>query len=461
MKRLLLLFAAAALFACSPQTVAEEPEIDPSSLKAIRGSIPVTENSCIYEGCPSFTLVLENPNEVDVKADINVRFETDKGKALFTLEAGSVTVPASGIKDVDIAVNDKMEPGFYKASCFVNGRNVKALRFGIDPFDIVSAPDKQADFDQFWEDAINQLKSLEMQPRITQLPKKTGVYLVEINSVPDGLTGEPVTVRGYLAEPSDASADKKYPVLIHFEGYDSQNPTGKLSCPSGATNFIEFYFSTRGQVINNRTAGQRTDGIDQDFVNTYGDWFAFNFGQRDAYYYRGAFMDCVQAVRFVASREGADIGHIFAEGKSQGGAFSYACAALSTDYPLAAIAPGVAFLGDFPDYFEIAGWPASTAKAEAKKVWGDPDKDAAAKESMFAFLSYFDTKNLATRISCPIIANIGLKDETCPPHTNIAPYNNALTPKDQKQMYFYPDMGHDIPSGWDTKIRNFFKTLLK
>ena len=48
-------------------------------------------------------------------------------------------------------------------------------------------------------------------------------------------------------------------------------------------------------------------------------------------------------------------------------------------------------------------------------------------EEMYAFLSYFDTKNLATRISASVIACSGLQDGTCPPHTNLAPYNNLST----------------------------------
>ena len=82
-------------------------------------------------------------------------------------------------------------------------------------------------------------------------------------------------------------------------------------------------------------------------------------------------------------------------------------------------------------------------------------------DEMYAFLSYFDTKNLATRISCPIMANMGLKDVTCPPHTNIAPFNNALTPASEKEMHYYAEMGHDIPKGWDAMVKKFFKAHMK
>lgn len=82
-------------------------------------------------------------------------------------------------------------------------------------------------------------------------------------------------------------------------------------------------------------------------------------------------------------------------------------------------------------------------------------------DQMYGFMSYFDTKNLATRVGCPIFACIGLKDNICPPHTNIAPYNNALTPAADKQMTFYADMGHEYPSGWDSNYVKFFKAYMK
>ena len=110
----------------------------------------------------------------------------------------------------------------------------------------------------------------------------------------------------------------------------------------------------------------------------------------------------------------------------------------------------MAFLGDFPDYFQIVGWPAETAKSEAKKK-GLTD------EQMYAFLSYFDTKNLATLISAAVLASSGLQDGTCPPHTNIAPFNNLLTPAADKEYIFAPEMQHDYPQGWTTKWNNFFK----
>ena len=457
MKKLFFLFTAIAFTAtmmasCEPHTgvTPEEPkDTIPAELLPLTQSVPV-ENNWIFDSKPTITVHVENPNAVAVNADIIVMITTDLKKSVTNIQQ-TVSVPAKAALDVSITTPDDLAPGFYRANCIVNNKGARAFNFGISPEKIVSAPDKQPDFDDYWAAAKEQLDAIDMNAQLTELPTKSTdkrkIYLVELQSVPDSPDGDPVIVRGYYAEPQDGL---KHPVILHFYGYDSQNATSWPPCPGGNdSEYAEFFFSIRGQMLNNRAAANRVPDGKGDFVNIYGDWFAYNFGVKDGYYYRGAFMDCVQAVRFMATRETSDMTQLFAEGSSQGGALSYATAALS-DYPFTAIAPCVAFLGDFPDYFNIVGWPAETAKA---------NKGSMTDEEMYAFLSYFDTKNLATRISCAVIACSGLQDGTCPPHTNLAPYNNLQT--EDKVIYYYPEMGHEIPADWNKKIMNFFKERMK
>ena len=450
-KKSLLLFAALSIaaladFGCRPNNP-EEPDT-PGELQKVTAKVPVTQN-WIYEGKPTITIQIENPNKVAVESAVQVRLSTDVKTAVGVLES-TVEVPASGTLDVDVTTETELPPGFYRAICKVDGKSAGDFFFGVSPEKIVSAPDKQADFDAYWDAAKAELAAIDMKPNMieatSQSSAKRKVYLVEFQSVPDQPGGDPVTVRGYYLQPQD---HRKHPVIMHFYGYDS-SPKTSMYCPSGgSSDYAEFYLSTRGQMINNRASEYRADGIKLDFTNTYGDWFAFQFGNKDGYYYRGAFMDCVQAVRFMAQQATSDMSNLFAEGSSQGGALTYATAALS-DYTFSAIAPCVAFLGDFPDYFKIVSWPGEVAKA---------NKGDMTDEQMYAFLSYFDTKNLATRIHCPVIASSCLQDGTCPPHTNLAPYNNLKST--DKEIHFYPLLHHDIPSDWPGKWDAFFKARIK
>ena len=468
MKTRLCIFSLALAFACLLITGAcgcEKPKPEeelkpadttaveePADLSLVKSTVPVT-NDWIWSGKPEITIHIDNPNKAAVRLGVKVRFATDKKKEVET-RTDSVDVAGESALDYTVTTTKDLEPGYYRATCYVNGKLARSFHFGIDPFDIVSPPDKQDDFESFWQAAKDQLAAVEMNAVLKEITEKSSsarkVYLVEFYSVPDGAEGDPVKIRGYYCEPQDGA---KHPVLLHFYGYDTQGSKAKCECPSGGNSqYAEFYLSHRGQYLNNRPATTHNPGIDEDCVNIYGDWLAYHFGDKDSYYYRGAFMDAVQAVRFMATRETSDMNKLFAEGSSQGGALCYACASLS-DYPFTAITPNVAFLGDFPDYFQIVGWPAETYKKEAKEL-GMTD------EEMFAFLSYYDTKNLATRISCAVLATSGLMDGTCPPHTNIAPFNNLLTPAEDKEYHFYPTMTHDYPKDWYSIIENFRKKYL-
>lgn len=430
-------------------TLTEVMLLNPASLRPLTLSVPVTDN-WVFDARPSITIHVENPYTETVTANAEIIITTDKMVSVDTLTA-VVNVAANGADNIVLTTSENLAAGFYKATCIVDDDLARAFVFGINPTAIVSAPDAQTDFADFWAAAKTQLEAIEMNPVLTEITAKSTaarkVYLVEFNSIPDGLTGEPVIVRGYYCEPTDG---KKHPVIMHYLGYDSgYRPGGqdvKPYCPSGDAEptYAEFYLSTRGQSINNRAAEEREADGKGDFVNTYGDWFAFNFGNKDSYYYRGAFMDCIQAICFMATRPTSDMNNLFGEGQSQGGAFTYAAAALS-DHPFRAIAPGIAFLGDFPDYFDIVNWPAYVAR-ENQGTMTDAE--------MFAFLSYFDTKNLAPSITAATYACLGLQDNVCPPHTNIAPYNNiAVT---DKQLIINPELMHQVASTWYSEMMAFF-----
>lgn len=439
----------------------EDPPVDPSTLKALVATAPVPDNQFIFDAKPSFVLQINNRNEVPVSENLTVKVLTDKQELITTLDLGEFTVPALTTIDKEITLDYDFSPGFYKAQCVIQKRIARAVNFGIRPTEIVSAPDMQADFDTFWADAYAQLKAVDMNPTFTQT-KYDGTWMVSLNSIPDGLEGEPMVIRCYYVEPTQDG--KAHPVIVHYYGYDDWSP-GQLECPHGRGEFAHLYVSTRGQRINCRKASLRQDGIEEDFVNPYTkQWFTVNFGDKDSYYYRGAYMDCVQGIRFLALCEDAkvkgkvDMSNLFVEGMSQGGAFSYAAAALSVEYPVKALSAAVAFMGDFPDYFTIVpneggGFPGMAQNCKKALGWSDTQ--------MYEFLSYFDTKNLATKVSCPILACSGLEDNICPPHTNIAPFNNAQTSASKKEYIFYASMGHSYPSGWDGKVKTFFKSYIK
>lgn len=439
---------------CEKKTAKNEPQqpaeqIVPADMSLVTPSVLITDN-WVWSGKPQITFHITNGNAGAVKLGAKVVITTDK-KAAVTTITDSVVIGAKSEKDVVLTTTANLEPGIYHAKCYVETKSARTFNFAIDPFEITSVNDRPSDFDAFWQAAKEQLTAIDMHAQLTEIPERSTaqgkVYLVEMNSVPDGLTGEPVKIRGYYCEPNDG---QKHPVILHFYGYDTQGYTGAVDCPYAGAN-AEFYLSHRGQYLNNRPAGTNL-GVAEETVNIYGDWFRYNLGEKDTYYYRGAYMDVVQAIRFMATRETSDMTKLFAEGSSQGGALTYVAAALS-DYPFTAIAANVAFMGDFADAKDIgslAYWEISD------HYW----QDGVPIETSLRYLPYFDIKHMTPRISCAVLASSGLADDVCPARLNIVPFNNLATPADKKVYIIEPEMGHSYPASWSKKMKELFEKYM-
>jgi len=324
------------------------------------------------------------------------------------------------------------QPGFYRCSVWAEKEGLRgeeiSFNIGYEPEKIESPVDAPPDFEQFWKTTRAELDNIKPEYQMKLLPdKSTGyrnLYHVTMQSFGN------VTVEGYFATPKKPGL---YPAIIGYMGYGSDPwMPGSDNNPE----FAEFVLSVRGQGI-------------QKVTNTYGDWIVYGLDSKENYYYRGAFMDLVRAVDFVVSRPEVDPEQIVAEGGSQGGAFTLVASAL--DQRIKAAAPTIPFLSDYPDYFRIAPWPAS---AFTGYLLQNPGKTW---DEIYRLLSYFDVKNLAPWIKCPVLMAAGLQDNVCPPHTNFAGYNLITS---EKKYLVFPDQGHSVPEEWYRIRMDFFKEKL-
>lgn len=297
-----------------------------------------------------------------------------------------------------------LEPGFYQ----VRLRDSVRFNIGVRPEDVVSLPDAQPDFDAFWERTFAELDTVPLEPEWVEIPEFSNETRTTYDVYYKSLGGE--TAGCSICIPN---APGKYPVYIQYMGYGA--PTFRFD-PSGSPDRIDVLVSVRGQGIFKKAAES---------------WVSQGIASKETYYYRGAFCDVKRAVEFVASLEKADADKIVAMGESQGGAFTAVAAAADKRIKVASLA--VPFLGDYPDYAKIVSWPVHEVFAEA-------DRQGITREDLFRTLSYFDVKNFAPRITCPVIMAFGLQDPTCPPHTNFSIYNNLGT--GDKRFVCVPTCGH-------------------
>jgi cephalosporin-C deacetylase-like acetyl esterase len=194
----------------------------------------------------------------------------------------------------------------------------------------------------------------------------------------------------------------------------------------------------------------RGHGNSQDHVNPgFPGYLQHHVDDKELYIYRGAYMDCVRAVDFLYSRREVDTSRIVVEGGSQGGALSFATAALDPER-IDLCVPHVPFLSDFRDYFQIAAWPGGEFGEYFKAHPGIPE------DLIYKNLSYIDIKNLAPWIKAPVLMSVGLMDPTCPPHINFAAYNQLQV---QKQYKVYPYAGHSLPGEYHGLMMDYIRTM--
>jgi len=375
-------------------------------------------------------LSLRNTRTERLRFNVLFVFRTDKHKLIDSLV---VPINLNPGKWITTAIPLKLvQPGFYRCSMYFQENGTAGIphtfNIGYEPLKISSTIDAKPDFDSFWQQSLADLAKAEPDYKLTLLPEYSGgsknIFHVEMLSYMN------VKIEGYYAVPKVSG---KFPAIANFMGYGSD---ARIPNPEQNPGFAEFVLSVRGQGI-------------QKPNNVYGEWNTWGLAAKETYYYRGAFLDLVRAVDFLCSRPEIDVEKIVAEGGSQGGAFAMVVAAL--DKRIKAIAPTIPFLSDYRHYFQIVPWPRSNFE---KYLATHPD---ATWGKIYDVLSYFDVKNLAPRIACPVLMAVGLQDEICPPYTNFAAFNQI---KSEKQVRVYHDHAHRTPDEWHDIRLKFFREKL-
>ena len=389
----------------------------------------------ILTGSPDAELLLKlvNGKKLSLPGIAAFRVVSDFGEEVFFNEQG-VILAGKSTTPLKITVPG-IQPGFYKVYFTFKSKlafKEYSFSFGYEPEKIISPPDPRPDFDSFWDKAKQDLADVDPRYKLTKIDtlctSKRDVYLVEMHSLGD------VLIRGWYSVPVKPG---KYPAIMQVPGYTGNMRPEYVDYGDG---YIGFGLNIRGH------------GNSQDDVNPGFPGFLFaGIEDEDTYIYRGAYMDCTRGIDFLLSRPEVDTTRVAVEGGSQGGALTFATAALNNTR-IKACAPQVPFLSDFQDYFKLAAWPGNEfidfVENGKSMSW----------DEVYNILSYFDIKNLAGRIHAPMLMGVGLVDDVCPPHTNFAAYNQVTS---EKQYIVYPLAGHGLPEEFNARKMEFFRHVLK
>ena len=288
--------------------------------------------------------------------------------------------------------------------------------FAVNPEQVVSPLSQPEGLDDYWKRARRELDAVAPQFKMIRqdslcTPTKE-VFLVEMRSLGN------ILVRGWYLKPT---APGKYPAILHVQGYGSDKKANQGYQGDDMAAFV----------LNIRGHGNSRDHVNPGFPG----FLQHHIEDKELYIYRGAYMDCLRAVDFLYSRPEVDTSRVAVEGGSQGGALSFATAALDNER-INLCVPHVPFLSDFRDYFALVSWPGG------EFVQYVEDHPEVGWEKVYHTLSYIDIKNLAPWVKAPVLMAIGLEDEVCPPHINFAAYNQLTVPK---EYVIYPWAGHGLP----------------
>ncbi len=289
---------------------------------------------------------------------------------------------------------------------------------------------KKEDFDEFWEQTIAEAQAAPLNPERTKLdyPSKA----VTVNEVSySGVDG--TRIHGWFIVPSFAGKET-YPCLIHYHGFG-----GSRGEPSELMHWAMMGLAVLS--VDCRDQGGRT-GSQAPYSHGFsGNVASKGVHNRYEYYFRHVYTDCLKAVDFACGQPEVDASRIIVEGGSQGGALGMAVAALDDRPKLAMV--------DVPsnsDLVERVRGNHGAFAAVADYLRRHPEQTDLVMDN----LSYFDTMNMADRITCPVLASVALKDEICPPLMYFATYNRIQA---EKEIHIYPFNGHEGGGARHTEVK--------
>ncbi len=237
------------------------------------------------------------------------------------------------------------------------------------------------------------------------------------------------------------------PVLLQFHGYPGASRSWFEQASFPALGYALIAMDNPGQGGRSQDTG--------GFLGTTvaGHLVAGAEGEpRDLYYVR-LYQDVRILCRIVeelGKRGELDLGHVYVNGASQGGGMGVACCALNPQLVnrAAILYP---FLSDFRKVSELDADEVAYEGLRYWSRWFDPDGTRA--DELFGRLAYFDTKNFAHLVRCPVFFGTGLDDVVCPPPTQCATYNQLGGPHER---LLYPGFGHEEIQDFDDAAVLFF-----
>ena len=292
-----------------------------------------------------------------------------------------------------------------------------------------------SNLDNFWNNTIEELQSIPMSEEFVEdldlSARDYNTYKVVLNSF------EAKKIRGIYSVPTTRSSKGIFPAILRVPGYSATTLTLDKHFALVLSGFTVLSLWPRGQ-------GESTE----EWSLEHSTKLTYHIDDKEKYYYRGAYMDCVRGIDFLASRPEVDKDAIGMWGRSQGGGYTLATASL--DSRLAAVVAEQPFLSNYPTSSTLSSTPYVEITDYIKE-------HSDQTEIILDTLSYFDTLNLVKNITCPVSMNIGMIDPTCPPETIMPVFEKIPA---LKNLTVYQDLAHESCSDFNVLAMDWLKKYL-
>lgn len=311
--------------------------------------------------------------------------------------------------------------------------NIDVLRSycGADPCPV--------DFEQFWARRVSEADAHNAAFRLESADSFAGASFDAYDLWFDGMRAARLHAKYLRPRTSD-----RVPLVLQFHGYPGASRSWFEQCSFVGMGMAIIALDCPGQ------GGPSQDVGGFEGTTVAGHLVAGADGPAEDLYYVRLYQDIRVLCNVVRQLEGIDLDYVYVNGASQGGALGLATCALNADLVKRA-AILYPFLSDMRMVWELGLDALAYEGVGYFSRWFAPAGERVGE--LFSKLAYYDSKNFARLVTCPVLFGTGLDDTVVPVPTQFAVYNNLSCPKEH---HLYPGFAHEEIQEFDDLIIPFF-----
>ena len=331
----------------------------------------------------------------------------------------------------EIKLGTMKSPGFLRCFVYVEDGEYTytgVATAGFEPDKIQPTTEMPADFDEFWQKALQESANIALEPVITPVPElctaQYNTYNIKYRN------GSRSYIYGVMTVPNKPG---KFPAILKVPGANVRRySVSKELIAMG--DVVTLKIGIHGIPID--IPGDVYSNLRYGALRGYN---RFMIHDRDQDYYKRVYLGCARAVDFLASLDFVDSERIGVCGASQGGALSFVTAYLNPKVKcLYAYHPALADLTGFL-HNRGGGWP---------HLFRYEKDDHLRTEGVMQTIKYYDVVNFARKTKVPVKVTFGYNDTVCCPTSVFSAYNVIPTSKElmvcnETGHYIYEEMYND------------------